>query len=276
MLLTYGAVTIPEPNIIALLTSGLLCVLGSLILFLLLRRRLSLKFIPFICGAILYMVFVLLIENPFVYLISGIESPFYDAMIANPALYMLFIGFSTGFIEEGGRYLAFHVLKKWYPDFQVSVSSALGFSSIDSIYLVGVRYIIYALLAINHNFSTQASGASMGLQSLFLTLSQASPSEYLLSGLERILYGGIHIGLSSLVWYSIAKPGCTYLFYTSVLLHAIFIAPAALREVHVLNSMSLYLIVLSVFSLICLFIAFFVRRADIRSRSKLSDPFSLF
>jgi len=276
MLLAYGAVIVPEPNIVALLTSGLLCVSGPFILFLLLRRKLSLKFIPFICGAILYMVFVLLIENPFLYLISGIDSPFYDAMIANPALYMLFAGFSAGFIEEGGRYLTFHVLKKWYPDYQVSVSTALGFFSIDSIYLVGVRFIIYALLAINHNFRVQAGGTSLGLQSILLTLSQASPSEYLLSGLERILYGGIHIGLSSLVWYSIAKPGRTYLLYGSVILHAIFMAPAALREVHVLNSMSLYLIVLSMFSLICLVIAFLVRRADIRSRSKLSDPFSLF
>lgn len=271
-----GAVIIRQSNIISLMASGLLCVFGPFTVFLLLRRKMSLKFIPFACGAILYMVFVLLIEHFYFDLLSGPDSPFKDALIANPALYMLFAGFSAGIIEEGGRYLSFHIMKKWYSDFPVSISSSLGFSSFDGIYHVGVRFIIYAILAIQHNFRVHAGNPGLEYLSIFRTLSQASFSEYLLAGLERILYGGIHIGLSTLVWYSVVKPGCTYLLYGSILLHAIFTAPAALREIHVLQSPSIYFSVLASFSLVSLFIGFLVHRADVRGRREPSDPFSLF
>lgn len=272
----YGAILVPKPNIIALMVSGALCVFGPLTVFLVLRKPLSLKFIPFVSGAALHMVFVLLLKNQFLYLLCGDESPFYDALVANPALYMLVVGFSTGLIEEGGRFILFNILKRWYDDFPVSVSSTLGFSSIDSVYYVGVRFIVYSVIAIGHNSLVLAGSPDPDYRTLVFTLSRSVPSEYLLAGLERFLYAGIHIGLATLVWYAVTKPGRTYLFYGSILLHAIFSAPSALREIHVLNSMSLYTVVMAAFALIIIVIALLVYRADMKSRTKESDPFSLF
>jgi uncharacterized membrane protein YhfC len=276
MLLPYAAVTIPDLNITTLMGVGLLCVFGPLILYLIFRKKLSLKFIPFLVGAACYMVFVLLIENQLSSLITGPGSSVYNAMISNPAMYMLYAGFSAGFIEEGGRYLVFYILKKWYSEYGTSVSVSLGYCSIESIFLVGVRFVVYSWLAIDHNSRILAGTSGINFPELYLTLSAATPLEYLAAGLERLLFTGIHIGLASLVWYSVTKPGTTYLFYSSVLLHAMFIAPAALKEVHVLNSTPLYYTCIAGIAVLSLSIAYFVYRADIRGRSKNSDPFSIF
>lgn len=280
MLLPFGSVVIPNANIFTLLAVGVFCIFGLFLLFLLLKRKLSLEFIPFAVGAASYMVFFLLAEQQLLDLVLGEGSALRNPMIANPALYMLFVGFTSAFFVEGGRYLLFFFLKKWYPLFSAPISVALGYAALESILLIGVKYIVYAWLAIVNN--TQVlSGAAIqitdrNLADLFLTLSSAVPSSFLFAGLERMLYTMMHIGLTSLIWYSITKPGCTYLFPASILLHAVFVSPLALQDIKVLNSQPLYFICLLIVAVLSYAIAYSVKRADIRGKSQESDPFGIF
>lgn len=275
MNILFGTVTIPNKNIAALLITGLFCSIGFPLLFTLLRRRFRLKVIPFLAGAAGCMVLVLLMESPLRRWVIDPDSPLYNRMVANPALYMLVIGFGSALIIEGGKYLIFYFMKRWYSSHNTVISFGLGFCAVDSLYLVGIRYIIYSWLAHRQNVSILSGASGLDYPELFKRLASLAPSEILLAGLERYLYCAIIIGLTFLVWYSAVKPFRMYLLYASVLLHAIFYAPYALTEVHVLKVASPYYVVVSVLSVLSLLIAYLVYRTAMRHRENDSDPFTL-
>jgi uncharacterized membrane protein YhfC len=272
---TFLSTIISNKNIISLLTAGLMCSIGLPLLFVLLRRRFHLNVIPFLIGATGYMILVLLAETQLRTWIIDPDSPLYDIMVANPALYMLAIGFGSALLIEGGKFLIFYFMKRWYSSHYTAIAFSLGFCAVNTLFLVGIRYIIYSWLAHSQNMNIMSGAASLDYPELFRTLASQTPIDIFLVGIERYLYCAITIGLTFLVWYSATKPFKMYLLYAAVLLHAIFYAPYALTEVHVLEISTPYYIIVTVIAVLSLFIAYLVYRAAMRSRNNEADPFAL-
>ena len=114
-MIPFAAVTIPNINIATYFATGLICSLGFPLLFLLLKNKTQVRFVPFIIGAATYMVLVLFAESQLRTWVIDPDSKLYDMMVANPSLYMLVIGFGTGIIVEGGKYLVFYFIKSGTP-----------------------------------------------------------------------------------------------------------------------------------------------------------------
>jgi|GEM_PF-962672 len=275
MVILFSNVIIPSINIITLLITGLLCIAGLPLLFVLLRRRYQLKLVPFLVGAAGWMILVLFAESQVRNWIIDPDSPFYNRMVANPALYMLVIGFGSAVIIEGGKFLIFYFMKRWYASHSAAIAFSFGFCSVDSLFLVGIRYVIYSWLTYRQNSNLLAGAAGLDYPELFNRLAGQTPAEIVMAGIERYLYCAIIIGLTFLVWYSAVKPFRMYLLYAAGLLHALFYAPYAMTEVHVLKIATPYYIVVTVLAVLSLFIAYLVYRAAMRNKENEPDPFTL-
>lgn len=272
MTISLDVVTIPNIKIAIYLATGLICSLGFPLIFALSRSKLQLKFVPFIVGAAAYMALVLVAETQLRTWIIDPDSKLYDIMVANPSLYMLVIGFGSGIIIEGGKYLVFYAIKRWFSPHQTAMGFHVGFSSVHMLFFVGIRYIIFGWLAVKQNRTIMSGAQGLDYPELLRTLASRPPLEIILFGAEGLLYCIMTFGLTYLVWYSATRPFKLYYLYTAVLLHAIFFAPYALTEVRVLKSQPIYYSIMAGLAVISLIIAYSVYKAAMRYRESNSEP----
>lgn len=272
MMILFASVTIPSTNILLYFATGLICSLGFPLIFVLLRMRLQLKFVPLITGSATYMVLVLFAESQLRTWVIDSDSILYNLMVANPSLYMLVIGFGTGIIVEGGKYLIFYSIKRWFSSHKTALAFHLGFSSVHMLFFVGIQYIVYGWLSLKQNRNIMSGVQGLDYPELLRTLANRPPLDIPLIGIEGLLYCALTLGLTYLVWYSATRPFKLYYLYTAVLLHAIFFAPYALTEVNVLKSSPLFYTAMTIIATISLVIAFFVYRADVRNRDNELEP----
>ncbi|MGI6039591.1 MAG: YhfC family intramembrane metalloprotease [Clostridiales bacterium] len=271
-MIPFAAVTIPNINIATYFATGLICSLGFPLLFLLLKNKTQVRFVPFIIGAATYMVLVLFAESQLRTWVIDPDSKLYDMMVANPSLYMLVIGFGTGIIVEGGKYLVFYFIKKWYSSHKTAMAFHLGFGSVHMMFFVGIQYIVYSWLSLKQNMNIRSGAQGLDYPELLRSLANRSPIEIPVVAIEGLLYLALTFGLTYLVWYSATRPFKLYYLYTAVLLHAIFFAPYALIEVAVLKTSALFYSIMAVVAATSLVIAFFVYRASVRNQDHEQEP----
>lgn len=269
--------SISAVNIISLLLTGTVCSFGPFAVFMLLRKKHSLKFIPFLAGASIFMLFVLLFERPLNSYLMEYGSAFYSVMVASPSLYMIYSGLFVSVFQDGGRFLTFLLFKNSFLDYRSSISHTFGFGTLEALYPVGLTYIVYAVLAIINNYNIQNGNSSSGIfPSLYATLTDASPLTFIMLVYEQIISICIHFGLATLTWYSAVKPGYTYLFFASVILRTIFNVPYALRDIAVIHNSAFLYIYISICALISLSIAANIYKSEKRNSSKLPTSIALF
>lgn len=219
-------------TIAAFIVAGVLAILipiAALIIFKLKNKTVKLRY--FFIGAAAFVVFALILEQ--------ILHVFMQSTIQNSsiAVYVLYGALCAGIFEETGRFLAFKLFFKNENDPRASIMYGLGHGGIESVILLGLTMLSYAVTAVTINaIGTDAFFGSLNYEQNMIALIQlAALAQYdiptaFLSIVERIFAITLHVSLSVIVFASVKMKGRFWLYPAAVAIHAIFDVPAALYQ----------------------------------------------
>ena len=194
-------------------------------------------------GAATWFVFAVILESiPKAFLFNPATS-LGQTVMCNAVLFTLCGCLLAGVFEEVGRYVAFKTVLRKRTNRETGISHGIGHGGFEAAFLLcsmGIQYISYASMINSGTFDTlisQAQAAGADVSSLTALPQQLATMTFvtiLLTMFERVYAMILHVGLSILVFNSVKKSKIGLLFL-SILLHAIFDAPAALYQFGILN-----------------------------------------
>ena len=202
------------------------------------RRTRGAKLTPFFVGALIFVVFALVLE-PLLhrFCVMG-DNAVARAINANPYLYMLYGALAAGVFEETGRYVAFRLLlsKRRFPGRDTAVTYGVGHGGIETMLLLGVTYGLYAALALfarsgNYAAALALAGGEAGDVAMMLgRLGQLTPGACALAVVERVSAFLLQSALSCFVFLAARDKTQRSWFPFAIALHAIADMPAALYQ----------------------------------------------
>lgn len=223
------------------------------------RRTRGAKLTPFFIGALVFVVFALVLE-PLLHQVCVLgDNAVARAINANPYLYMLYGALAAGVFEETGRYVAFRLLlrKQRFPGRDTAVTYGIGHGGIEAVLLLGVTYGLYAAIALfarggNYFAALALAGGEAGDVAMMLgRLGQMTPGLCAAAMMERVSAFLLHIALSCFVFLAARDKDQRSWFPFAIALHAIADMPAALyqRGMLPLWAAELWLIVFALYAL---------------------------
>ncbi|MDR0958485.1 MAG: YhfC family intramembrane metalloprotease [Clostridiales bacterium] len=226
---------VSNATVVCVCISLFISVSVPVILFFVLRKSFNLKVVPVIVGAVVFIIFALLLEQ---LLHSIVLQPQSDGTIAlmskYPVLFVLYCIFAAGIFEETARFLSFNLMKKSYDGFGTALSYGIGHGGIESILLVGTAMFsnLAIIAAINSGVTEIVS--SLPLETV-IALKSTPPTLFLVAGVERIMAIILQISLSVLVWKSVSEK--KILFYPlAIVIHAVADLPAILAQMGIISN----------------------------------------
>ena len=202
------------------------------------RRTRRAKLTPFFAGALVFVVFALVLE-PMLHRVCVMgDNAVARAINANPYLYMLYGALAAGVFEETGRYAAFRLLlhKRRFPERDTAVIYGVGHGGIETMVLLGVTYGLYAALALllrggNYSAALALAGGEAGDVAMMLgRLGQITPGVCVFAMIERVSAFLLQIALSCFVFLAARDRTQRSWFPFAIALHAIANMPAALYQ----------------------------------------------
>lgn len=194
-------------TIITLLITIVLPILGIIIIFR--RDRTALKWA--VVGALVFFIFQIATRIPALNYLS--LQPWYIKNISSNTLMLaVFLAFTAGLFEEGGRYLAFRLVLEDRITWQRGLAFGIGHGGMEAIYLVGLPYVNQLVLYFSNGSSV---------------LGTVPSNTILLAGAERLLAMIMHVGFTMIVLYGVKRKKFIYLLY-AILAHGLVNAPTVL------------------------------------------------
>lgn len=199
-------------------------------------RRNKTGAVPFLVGAGVFILFVLILEA----LVHQIVFALWPSLSDNIWLYMLYGGLMAGIFEEVGRFIAFSFFLKKKRLWQHGVAYGIGHGGIEAVLIVGVVFInniIYSLMINSGSFDTLiAAVGSQGtvLQQAQQALINTDPALFFAGGIERIWTICIQIALSLLVLMAV-RSGKKLWLALAIFIHAVIDFGAVLGQKEVLS-----------------------------------------
>ncbi len=171
------------------------------------------------------------------------DNPVSRVLNNNALLYALYAGLMAGVFEEVGRFAAFRVLVRKYPEKQTAVSYGLGHGGIECMTVLGLSYIQYYMYGqmINSGAmdklleSMSDPKAKESFNALIETLKNMSVYDCFFAGWERAAAFLLQIALSILVFQAVKETEKRYLLPAAIFLHMAADIPAALYQKGILS-----------------------------------------
>ena len=202
------------------------------------RKRYSAYFSTIAVGALVFFIFVLILESLFHLYVLKLN-PATKALMENPWMYAIYGGLAAGIFEETGRLIAFKFFLKKHRQWKDGLAYGIGHGGIEAMILAGlaaINNLIYSLAINKGNFDLLIGSkltADTGEQ-LKKSLINSHWSLFFVSGIERCFAIVIQIGLSILVIYAVKNRKYVY-YILAILIHALIDFPAVLAQKGVLN-----------------------------------------
>lgn len=197
----------------------------GLIIYMGIKKRLNWK--ALLLGAVLFVVFVFLLERTMHRLVLGNDLS-KSALYQNPLLYMLYAAFAAGIFEEVARLLGFKFLIRVRENEgrDTGISYGLGHGGVEAILIGGLTMIGSLVVSIMLNSGAINSiTAAMNSQQLatfnasLSALGQTASYVFLISGIERVASLLLQVSLSLFVLKAVSERKWQY-FGLAILLHA--------------------------------------------------------
>lgn len=178
-------------------------------------------------GALLFIVFVVILENIMHVLVLG-KDPAQSAIYKSPVLYLIYSGFAAGIFEEVARLLGFKFLIRVEEGESLStgISYGIGHGGCEAVLMGGFVSISYLTTSVLINGGQLGSmTAAMNEQQLEnfnqgIQLITGSPSSvFLFLGIERLIALVLQVALSLLVFKAVTDKKWQY-FTVAILIHA--------------------------------------------------------
>ncbi len=176
-----------------------------LVLLLMLRRRYRCNTKAFVIGALVMLVFALVLEAMAHQVI--LTSPAGMTIQRNIWLYALYGGFMAALFEETGRYIAMRFLMKdLYSNDMNAVMYGAGHGGFESMVVLGITGINNLVLALSGGL-TGPSGVPGLAEDVAAQIASYPAYMFLLGIVERVSAICLHIALSIFVWKAVTKGG---------------------------------------------------------------------
>ncbi len=217
---------VPTLTIIFMGISALLAIGAPIALIVIFRKKFMIQAVPVVAGAVVFVVFVLFLEQMVHSIVLAPGSNSYSAIMDSPMLYMLYAGFMAGIFEETGRFISFKILKHRFSGVKTALGYGVGHGGIESVLLVGVNMAVSFITFISLNSlgaeQLAAGGAaSAEVTQAIATVAAMPPIQFLSGGIERLFAIAIQISLSVFVFYAAYDAKRWYLYPIAILLHAL-------------------------------------------------------
>ena len=233
---------VSTPSLVCMGASALAAFALPVLVLLILRRRWRFSLWSCAVGALVFVVFALILEGGMHSLVFAVL----PGLRSNPALYTLYGALAAGVFEEVGRVCGFAVLRardRRPDDVGRALGAGIGHGGIEAMALVGVGMvfsIVTSVSIINAGASeaflaglpdAQRDAVARQLDSLITTPAPL----YLLSIGERAIAIALHITLSVLVWMAFTGRIRRWWIFGAILAHALADVGAALYQVGLLS-----------------------------------------
>jgi uncharacterized membrane protein YhfC len=202
------------------------------------KKRYSIHISSIAVGALVFFVFVLVLESLFHLYVLKVN-PATKVLMENSWLFAIYGGLAAGVFEETGRFIAFKFFLKKQREWKDGFAYGIGHGGIEAIILAGfgaISNLIYCVVINKGNFDSLIGSklpANTGEQ-LKNSLINTHWTLFFASGIERCFAITIQIALSILVLYAIKNR--KYIFFLfAILIHALIDFPAALSQKGILN-----------------------------------------
>ena len=227
---------------------GILLPLGIALLWV---RKKHEPFKTVLVGAVIFFLFVTILEKPIQALVITGEHPVAAFLSANPVWWALVVGLFPGVFEETGRLFAFKAILKNRKNRETAISYGIGHGGMEVLMLLGVNYIAYLAYAAMINSGTfgtvieqaaaKAPEQAETLRTLAEQLAGLTVAGVGLGLLERGFAFLFHIGASILVFYACRDRGRFWLYPLAIVLHTAldFIAGLTLAKAVTIPTLAL-------------------------------------
>ena len=233
---------------------GLAAALGILLpvgIALLWVRKKHEPFKTVLVGAVIFFLFVTILEKPIQALVITGGHPVAAFLSANPVWWALVVGLFPGVFEETGRLFAFKAILKNRKNRETAISYGVGHGGMEVLMLLGVNYVAYLAYAAMINSGTfgtvieQAAAKAPEQVETLRTLAEQLAGLTLagvgLGLIERAFAFLFHIGASILVFYACRDRGRFWLYPLAIVLHTAldFIAGLAIAKAVTIPTLAL-------------------------------------
>jgi uncharacterized membrane protein YhfC len=250
--------SVPVLSIVFMAISAILAIGVPVCLFIVFRKKFSLKIVPMLAGIAGFVVFALVLEAMVHRIVIG-----RFIQTSDRVLYIIYGACMAGLFEETARFIAFKILKRKYDGIGTALSYGIGHGGIEAILLAGLAMIssIVTSIIINTGNIESITGSLQGdalaaANYQITTIITTAPYMFLVGGFERVFAIAVHISLSVVVFYSVFGKNKLWLYPLAILLHAIVDITAMLFQTGVLKSIFVVEVIVCVFA-VCL--AFFAK-----------------
>jgi len=207
------------------------------VLFIVWRKKYSLKIVPLIVGAVAFLLFKGLEQIMHLFVLQGVSGVPLISVWANPALFIIYGTLAAGVFEETGRFAAFHLLKRNYKGQGTGLSYGIGHGGIEAIMLAGLAMISSIIMSVMINSGNIGFFGSEHIALKEINeLAAVPPVMFLASGFERIIAISVHISLSIFVWCSVTVKGNLWMYPAAIILHAIVNIAPAMYQAHLITN----------------------------------------
>lgn len=213
----------------ALALGAALGILLPLALALVWVRKRREPFKTVLVGAVIFFLFVTILEKPIQALVITGEHPVAAFLNANPVWWALVVGLFPGVFEETGRLFAFKAILKNRKNRETAISYGIGHGGLEVIMLLGVSYAAYLVYASMINSGTfggvieqaaaKAPEQAEALRTLAEQLADLTVAGVGLALIERGFALLFHLGVSILVFYACRDKGRFWLYPLAIVLH---------------------------------------------------------
>ena len=216
-------------SFVSLALGAALGVLLPLALALVWVRKKHEPFKPVLVGAVIFFLFVTILEKPIQALVITGEHPVAAFLSANPVWWALVVGLFPGVFEETGRLFAFKAILKNRKNRETAISYGIGHGGLEVMMLLGANYAAYLVYAVMINSGTfgavieqaaaKAPEQAEALRTLAGQLAGLNLAGVGLALLERGFAFLFHLGASILVFYACRDRGRFWLYPLAIVLH---------------------------------------------------------
>lgn len=238
-----GFITVPTISMMNMGISAAIAIFLPIVLLIMWKQKKHVKLSPFFIGALIFIVFALVLESICHQFFLVKDSALSRFMNGNTVAYVLYASFAAGIFEETGRFIAFKLFLKKENGKETSITYGIGHGGIESILLVGLSMVstLFLVYTLNTMGGMDAYLAKLPaetqeiLQPSLAALYTTSPILYLIGGLERVAAIVLHIALSVFVFFAAKRSGKLYLYPAAIVLHAFVNVFAALYQKQIIN-----------------------------------------
>jgi uncharacterized membrane protein YhfC len=235
--------TVPSLSIAFAVVSLVLSIGTPIILLIIFRSKYKIRVAPVLVGVAAFVVFALVLESALHRVVLNPDAAGNIALKSQPLLFVLYACFAAGIFEETARFLSFNLMKRKYNRIDTGLAYGVGHGGAESIILAGLSLISTVVLCLTINSGaieatrSALSGDMLTALDMQIQTVVSTPSYmFLLSGIERLLAICIHISLSVIVFYSVARKDKRWLYPLAILLHAAVNVPAAMFQAGVIGN----------------------------------------